>query len=237
MPRRRILITLSAAGLFAVGTAVSCHSTDARDRAPVIETIALVKDSATALVGWRTFEQPTYETVLTDGRFQIRTYGGMTIARATDPEDEGKAFGRLFRYLSGANVREAKVAMTAPALMHDVEDGRAMVFVLPSRYTAESAPAPSDQGIAMETLASTTYATVRFSGLLSDERVAEKTEALLEWMERTGVTRLGDPLVAGYDPPFTLPALRRNEVWIPIAAPEMEAEPGSGVSAEIAAPF
>ena len=158
----------AAAVLFVVGGLVACAATAASreehagtDRSKLTETLSLVRDSATALVGWRTFEQPEYELLQSDGAFELRAYPEMAVVRTADGEGEDAAFGRLFRYLSGENERDAKVAMTAPALMQRGEESTGMVFVLPRRYTASTAPAPSDENVVMETLEPASYATVR----------------------------------------------------------------------------
>ena len=215
MPRSRALLLV-----LAVGAPLSCAATTATrepsvpDRSAFVETVSLIGDSATALVGWRTFEQPDYEVLREDGAFELRAYASFDVARTTDDGGESGAFGRLFRYLSGANAREAKVAMTAPVLMDRGGDATTMAFVLPRRYTTDTAPAPADAAIAMETEPAATYATIRFAGTLSEERVADRTAALRAWIASSGAEAVGEPLVAGYDPPYTLPPLRRNEVWI-----------------------
>ena len=218
MKLERLLVALATlGGLAACAATMSSNDTGSlavKDRSALTETLSLIADSATAVVGWRTFEQPDYDVLESDARFELRAYPELAVVRATD--GESAAFGRLFRYLGGANDRDAKVAMTAPALVQDEAEGdeTTMVFVLPKRYTTDTAPVPTDEGIVLETVEAATYAAVRFAGRATDERVVQQTAELRTWIVETGAVPLGEPMVAGYDPPFTLPSLRRNEVWI-----------------------
>ena len=217
-----LTISLLALAVLAV-TLASCathrvEGTDTVERSNFAETLSLVGDSATALVGVRTFEAPDYEVLEKDGRFEVRRYDDLAVVRSSSSagpvRDGGEAFVRLFEYLSGANERDKKVAMTVPVLVEDSSDSMEMTFVLPGRYTADTAPAPDAGEVETATVEGGRIATVRFAGRLSDRNVAKRTEELQEWLGERGLTAVGAPLSAGYDPPFTLPFLRRNEVWI-----------------------
>lgn len=210
----------------------------AEDDSPVhrsgfVEAVSLVADSTTAVLGIRTFEQPEYEVITEDGDFEVRSYPEMIAATTTMSANarDGAGFGRLFDYISGANTVERKVAMTAPVLQADTsrkiamtapvlqderEDGRSMAFILPARYSIENAPRPTDPAVNLDVVPSARFATIRFSGRLRPELIESKTAELRAWMEQRGLAAAGEPMWAGYDPPYTLPALRRNEVWIPI---------------------
>ncbi|MEM9380615.1 MAG: heme-binding protein [Planctomycetota bacterium] len=221
MPNALPLALLSLVALTAV--AASCatrrvEGTDTYERSNFVETLSLVGDSATALVGVRTFEAPDYEVLEKDGPFEVRRYDDLSVVRTSSSAGgdraDGEAFGRLFDYLSGANERDKKVAMTVPVLMEEIDGSTEMTFVLPGRYTADSAPAPDAGEVETATVAVGRVATVRFSGRLTDANVARRTEELRAWIAGRGLTVVGEPLSAGYDPPFTLPFLRRNEVWI-----------------------
>lgn len=59
-----------------------------------------------------------------------------------------------------------------------------------------------------------TYGVIKFSWLAGEDKVAEKTEALQTWMQDQNLTPTGEPELARYNPPWTLPFLRRNEVMI-----------------------
>jgi len=59
---------------------------------------------------------------------------------------------------------------------------------------------------------------IQYSGSFNDlEERANMEKALEEWIARNpGCQAIGEPFYAGYDPPFTLPYLRRNEVFIEV---------------------
>ena len=217
---------LLAAGLLACSTTTTetAPQVDTAEVAPVQEELPEVeteapaapslKESAGALIGIRNLEEPEHEVLQKDGAFELRAYEGMSVIRASDRRGEGGAFGQLFRYISGGNVDSTKIPMTAPALMRRDGGETTMVFVLPRSYSAETAPAPTSENVAVEDVDAARVATVRFSGFLSRENVARQTEKLERWIEEEGLTPLDEPIAAGYDPPYTLPNLRRNEIWV-----------------------
>ncbi|MEO1460295.1 MAG: heme-binding protein, partial [Pseudomonadota bacterium] len=57
-------------------------------------------------------------------------------------------------------------------------------------------------------------AVARFSGFLSDSNLAENRTALEGWLSSKGIAHQGDWQWAGYNPPWTIPWLRRNEIWV-----------------------
>lgn len=230
--------TLTAGILVAVGGSlvlIGCNMTgassaDSKFRSSLAETVSLVADSTTALVGIRTFEQPRYERLRKDGEFEVREYEPIVAVRTqagASGSSDGQAFGRLFQYIGGSNAAGRKIAMTAPVLMTDSREAVAgdgespmgdshMYFILPGRFGIDDAPDPADEKVETMRMAPKRYATVRFSGVLGDDLAAKKADELRQWMKQQGLTAVGEPIQAGYDPPYTLPFLRRNEVWIEI---------------------
>lgn len=91
-----------------------------------------------------------------------------------------------------------------------------MRFFLPSQFTAETAPKPTDPRVRIVKAPATTLAVLRFSGLGRQEWVRQKEEALQGAIEDTGWQIAGEPTTLFYDPPWTLPFLRRNETVIPV---------------------
>ncbi|WVZ68157.1 hypothetical protein U9M48_017130 [Paspalum notatum var. saurae] len=111
------------------------------------------------------------------------------------------------------------VAMTAPV----ITDGQqapgkvTMQFLLPSKYTkAEEAPRPTDERVVIREVPERKFGVVRFSGVATDKAVREKAEGLRAALEKDGYTITGPFVLARYNPPFTLPPLRTNEVMIPV---------------------
>jgi hypothetical protein len=110
-----------------------------------------------------------------------------------------------------------KVAMTAPVTMEQSQDGNwKMAFSMPSTFTMQTLPRPIDQRVKLVEVPTRTVAVIGFSGLFgNEENRAEQTRSLMDWLGKKTKYRVrGKPFFAGYDPPFTLPFLRRNEVLV-----------------------
>ena len=170
---------------------------------------------------------------------ELRNYPQLVLVSTAMGEGRNSAFYRLFRYISGENTRRAeiamtapvfmgntpagsgeKVAMTAPVLMAGTGSDRAMSFVLPASYTEDTAPLPNDSSVTLHAVKDYTVAAIRFSGFLN-RRSVDKHKAILErWISKQGYRIIGEHLSAGYNPPYTVPFLRRNEVLIPVQRTE-----------------
>lgn len=118
-----------------------------------------------------------------------------------------------------------KIAMTAPVIMESASvaekgDEAMMVtmqFVLPAKYNkVEEAPVPVDKRVVIREEVEKRYGVVRFSGVATDEVVENRVEKLKKSLERDGYKVVGQFLLARYNPPWTLPAFRTNEIMIPI---------------------
>ena len=116
-----------------------------------------------------------------------------------------------------------RLPMTAPVerSQEDRDDGVRMSFYLPSEYDFDTAPRPTNDDVDLVAVPERTLAVLRFSGRPSDRRVATKTERLLSALADADVPTIGEPVFMGYDAPWTLPFLRRNEVAV-------EVEDGTG---------
>jgi hypothetical protein len=154
-----------------------------------------------------------------------------------DGMDSGRksAFSKLFGYISGKNTASSKISMTAPLLLvnadknagveipmtapvfiEDASDKAEMSFVLPATYTLDSTPTPQDPDEKLDEIKDYTVAAIIFSGLLSADNIAKQRTMLEAWIQGNEYKITGAYKAAGYDPPFTIPALRRNEVLIPV---------------------
>jgi hypothetical protein len=120
---------------------------------------------------------------------------------------------------AGAGGEPEPVAMTAPVITDDQQaPGKVtMQFLLPSKYAkAEEAPRPTDERVVIREVPERKYGVVRFSGVAAVKTVREKAEGLRAALEKNGYTVKGPFVLARYNPPFTLPPLRTNEVMIPV---------------------
>lgn len=189
-------------------------------------------ESALSVVGIRaTYEQPRYAVVeQLDRGVEIRAYDGR-VAVETDAKGQrdGEAFGRLFRYITGANTADIHIAMGAPveaggrliAMTVPVEQGArgTLRFYLPRKIAVAGAPEPTEAGVRLVRIHPERVAVLRFSGSASPEAREEHVRVLERVLQAAGRKPSEAPFFMGYDPPFSVPFLRRNEVAVRLSAP------------------
>lgn len=107
-----------------------------------------------------------------------------------------------------------KISMTAPVTMQQSAGQWRMYFVMPSQYTLSTLPTPNNLAVTLRELPETRMAVLRFSGLAGEDKTATKTAELMAWLKSKNITPTGTPELARYNPPWTLPFLRRNEVMV-----------------------
>ena len=184
-------------------------------------------------------EEPAHSVQsLADG-VEIRRYGPRIAAQTEVVADEEAArsagFRRLAGYIFGANHQSDRIAMTAPVGQQATGNGGQKIamtapvaqqisenqswmirFYMPTGWTLHSLPTPDDERVALVTVAPETVAVLRFSGDRGPDRVAEHTRRLRETLSDYGFVAVGEPTAWFYDPPWTLPCRRRNEIAIPV---------------------
>lgn len=187
------------------------------------------------MVGIRNTEQAAYEVIFRQDEVEIRNYKELIIAETEIDGDYNNSgsigFNRLAGYIFGKNIqkqqipmtspvyREAvseKIAMTAPVIQQKTNQKWSMAFVMPAEYSLETLPEPLDPMVVIKQIPSKKVAVLVYSGSLNAERITDKSQQLLAWLEANHYTPLSDARSAAYDPPWTIPALRRNEIHIDI---------------------
>ncbi|WP_255151996.1 SOUL family heme-binding protein [Halorarius halobius] len=175
----------------------------------------------------RETERVPYETLDRVDGVELRRYP-TTLTVETVAPSTGEAFGRLFRYIDGGNdggaeiamtapvATGAEIAMTAPVETDDAEEGVRMAFYLPADYEYETAPRPTDDRVALVERPARTLAVLSFSWWATDGRVARKQRDLLAALDSADVAVAGEPFCMQYDPPWTPPFLRTNEVAVEV---------------------
>ncbi len=165
-------------------------------------------------------EEPAYSSVQGEGAFEIREYEPTILAEtkvageAVDSRMDG--FSPLADYIF-ANGREGeKIAMTAPVTQEKGAEGWTIGFTMPSSFTMDTLPAPVSEDVELVEQPARKMAVISYSGLAGEGRMAEKERELLAEVSRAGWTMVGETVHAFYDPPWTLPFLRRNEVMIEV---------------------
>lgn len=171
-----------------------------------------------------------------DPKIEIRHYDTMVLVSTSMAGDNRNgAFRKLFDYISGNNISATEIPMTTPVFMDDKNkqgkeipmttpvfmDDKAgsdskMFFVLPDTYTFETAPKPKNEAVKIEEWKDYKVAAIIFSGTLSQSNIEKNKKLLKNWMDENGYIATGDYRTAGYNAPWTLPFLRRNEVLIPV---------------------
>lgn len=115
-----------------------------------------------------------------------------------------------------------KIAMTTPVTMEAAADaGHWVAFTMPSKYTIETLPKPTNEEVKLEARPGYTAAAITFNGWGGMERMREHEDLLRACLKRDGIEVSGNPIYARYDPPWTVPIFRKNEVILPVklAAP------------------
>ena len=182
-------------------------------------------------------EQPDFTVLYTNGDIEYRQYEDYLVAETLVQTADGfkaagnEGFRRLFSYISGANSSREEIAMTAPvereprgesiAMTAPVQqdpsaEGWRVAFMLPSQYTLETAPIPSDDRVQIRRVPGRLMAALRYSGRWTEKNFSKKAEALRAAVDADSVTPIGEFQSAAYDPPFMPPFMRRNEVMVEV---------------------
>ena len=183
-------------------------------------------------------EEPAYRVIANLGPVQIRQYGPRLAASAIVPGNEVAArsagFRRLAGYIFGANTEAASISMTAPvvesrsapakipmtapvAQSQSADGAWTITFYMPQNYTLQTLPKPSHPGIEIHQIPAAVDAVYRFSGIPGIAAVDNARSLLLGQLAKSSWEITGDPVTWFYDPPWTLPWFRRNEVAVAVA--------------------
>jgi len=184
-------------------------------------------------------EEPKFTLLEKSEPFELRAYAPLIVAEVKVDGDLDAASNQGFRliaaYIFGKNQvsekismtapvgiessdqnKSAKIAMTAPVGIESAGNQWTVSFVMPAEYTLASLPKPLDPRVKIREVPAEKRAVVIFSGFYNLEKVEEKTQALRDWMKSKNLKPSGEPQFARYNPPWTLPFMRRNEVMIQV---------------------
>ena len=89
---------------------------------------------------------------------------------------------------------------------------------MPGRYTLATLPRPNDSAVDIVEVPAQQVAVLRFTGDRSAAAVAAKQRLLVDALAAAAWRPDGPASAWFYDPPWTLPWLRRNEVSVPVVA-------------------
>ena len=182
-------------------------------------------------------EEPTYAVIENSGAFELRAYEPKIIAEVLVSGNMKQAsnagFKMIANYIFGGNTSQKgsaekismttpvtmepsaeKISMTAPVTMEKSNNQWRVHFVMPSKYTMATLPKPNNSAITIRQIPKRNYAVIRFSGFAGAQKVANMTASLEKWLKTKNITPKGNAELSRYDPPWTLPFFRRNEVMV-----------------------
>ena len=166
-------------------------------------------------------ERARYKTVRRERNIEIRDYTPMIVAEVELSGDREEAIRQGFRtladYIFGNNTAMRAIAMTAPVTQQGDAENWQVRFVMPARYTTDTLPKPIDPAVTLKHLEAKRFAAIRFSGNAREAGLRRYAERLDAFLRDNNLRPLSAPAYAFYNPPWTLPFLRRNEVLIEIA--------------------
>ena len=182
-------------------------------------------------------ESPKYTVIYKSEDVEYRQYEPYVVAETIVENSSGyksasnEGFMRLFRYISGSNnVQESidmtapvqlsavgeDIAMTAPVMRSETDQGWRVAFMLPSKYSVDTAPLPTDTRIKLRPIEGQLMAVVQYSGRWTKRNFEKYKEKLIQGIESEAIESIGAFESAAYDAPYVLPFLRRNEVMVEI---------------------
>ena len=183
-------------------------------------------------------DEPEFKTILKDDKFEIREYAPKIIAQVEvfgDFDDaSSKGFKILADYIFGNNISKdgnSRIEMTAPVEMEPLSQKMNMAkpvltegndntwivsFIMPNEFTLETLPEPNDKNIKISSLPKEKYAVIVFSGLVRESSYQEKENLLTQFLKIKKLKPSGEIKIARYNPPWTLPFFRRNELMIKV---------------------
>jgi hypothetical protein len=187
--------------------------------------------------GLMALEEPKFDLIKKTDIYEIRSYKSAIVAETKVEagfEDAGnKAFKILADYIFGNNrsrtkmdmtapvsqAKSEKIAMTAPVGMKKDKEGFLVQFTMPSKFTLQTLALPNDSRVTIREIPPRKVAVLRYSGSWSEKNYQKKLSQLQSALKKDKIITRGEPVFARFNPPFWPPLfMRRNEIWIEIAA-------------------
>ena len=173
------------------------------------------------------YEEPKYKTIKTTDVYEIREYDDR-LAVEIEYSNEDSGFRYLFNYISGENKSSEKVKMTVPVtqsvkinmttpVTQSTQGGKMkMQFFLPSKFTLENAPQPTNERVNLIIIKGGVYAVISYSGRLTNRNYSKHYKKIIDQLNKDNIEFIEPAIRATFNGPFTLPIFRRNEIMIKI---------------------
>jgi hypothetical protein len=185
-------------------------------------------------------EEPDFEVISEFDGVELRRYAPYLVAEVDVSggimDGGNESFRILAGYIFGDNSSSTKMAMTAPVAARPADQGEKMAmtapvtatsaagderttfaFVMEDKYTMDTLPIPDDDRIRIREVPERVMAVRRYSGRWSEAKYEKNLEELRNVLLSEEVTTTGEPVLARYNSPFSLPFMRRNEVMLKVA--------------------
>ena len=188
-----------------------------------------VVDTSSEVYEIREYEGYTVASTEIEGFIAAEDDGTISSSKENDLLGMGSAFNSLATYLLGANKEKKSMAMTTPVTTTSVGEMRF--------YLAESSdqiPEPNNGAdqpeIKIVEIPPARLAVRKFTGFVTDGEVARQKDTLLSALEMDDVELDVDHgaivphVIFQYNPPYTLPMVRRNEIAIPVRPADVEGQ-------------
>ncbi|MGC8479421.1 MAG: SOUL family heme-binding protein [Candidatus Micrarchaeia archaeon] len=158
-------------------------------------------------------ETPEYLIKKRVGEAELRQYKNIILVTATKNKvDSYSVFGLLAGYIFGGNEKGEKIKMTAPVITSNENNLFSMSFIMPRKYSMKALPKPlKNNKLKFEQFKVMKLLVLRFSGSVNDDKVLKQTEMLKKILKENNLKPKRIFLMQ-YNPPWTLPFLRRNEI-------------------------
>lgn len=178
--------------------------------------------SLTASICAYSIESLGYAVLANEGDIEIRKYEPHLLASVRvngDFEDAGsKAFRPLFKFITGENTTEAKIAMTAPVIQTSTADQWLISFVMPREYDLESLPVPASAIVEVSSQPEAIMAAMQYSGGWSKSRYEKHEGLMMQALAASNYKSCGEPKWARHNAPFTPWFMRKNEILVPVCS-------------------
>ena len=212
---------------------------------------ALFAETPDGLVG------PAYRVLSRGEGYEIREYDSYTVASTSmskvdepytmdDLASGGEAFNALAAYLFGANEKKEVMEMTTPVTTTSTgemrfylkeRDGEGDNFPMPVAENDEAFNAKGE--VKIEEIPPVTLAVAKFTGFVTEGEVERQKDALMSSLAIDGIeidvphASVVPHVILQYNPPYTIPILRRNEIGIPVRLEDKtEEDPAANLKEE-----
>ena len=157
------------------------------------------------------YEEANYQVVKTNEIYEIRKYSDR-LAVETSTSNQNSGFRKLFNYISGDNQTNEEIKMTTPVTEMERKGNMTMQFYLPLKFDKNNVPIPSRPDVEIVNIEGGYFAVIVYSGRSSDKNFIKYSKILREKLLEDKISINGFAIKATYNPPWTLPLFRRNEV-------------------------